>query len=159
MTDGSSVRPGDRAPHFCLSGVGTDGATVEVSSEDLRGRPAVLVFYPADNSPVCTRQLESYSVEFDRFATLDAQVLGISPQDVASHRQFAASRDGFAFPLLSDIDKTVGDAFAILGPVGFYKRSVFVLDADGVVRYAHRATAGLTFRPVDELVEAIEAID
>jgi len=46
----------------------------------------------------------------------------------------------------------------VLGPMGFYRRSVFVIDEDGIVRYAHRATAGLTFRPTEELVEAVRAV-
>ena len=50
-------------------------------------------------------------------------------------------------------------AYGILGPLGFYRRSIFVVDAEGVVRYAHRATAGLTFRPVDEIVAAVRSIE
>lgn len=154
-----SVGPGDRAPDFTLEGAWGDGTVQELALDRMRGRPVVLVFYPADNSPVCTRQLGSYSVDFGRFAELDAVVLGISPQDVDSHVAFAAGQGGFAFPLLSDVDKAVGEAYGIIGPVGFYKRSTFVLDGEGVVRYAHRATAGLTFRPVEELVDAIRSIE
>ena len=51
----------------------------------------------------------------------------------------------------------MAEAYGVLGPLGFYKRSVFVIDAEGIVSWAHRATAGLTFRPVDEIVEAVEA--
>jgi peroxiredoxin Q/BCP len=53
----------------------------------------------------------------------------------------------------------VGRAYDILGPVGFYRRSVVVIDDEGVVRWVHRATAGLTFRPVDEIISAVEALD
>lgn len=153
-----TVAVGDAAPDFCVSGVATDGAIRRYSLREERGHPVVLVFYPADNSPVCTRQLEAYSVDFDRFAQLDAQVLGLSPQDVESHVEFAAAHGGFAFPLLADVDKAVGESYGILGPMGFYKRSIAVIDPDGIVRYLHRATAGLTYRPVDELVEAIESM-
>ena len=153
-----SVAVGGPAPDFSLSGVASDGTIRDYSLAEARGHPVVLVFYPADNSPVCTRQLASYSVDFDRFAQLDAQVLGLSPQDVESHVEFASGQGGFAFPLLADVDKSVGEAYGILGPMGFYKRSIFVVDPGGIVRYAHRATAGLTFRPVDELVEAIGSI-
>ena len=69
-----------------------------------------------------------------------------------SHDDFSCKQGGFAFPLLADTDKAVGEAYGILGPLGFYRRSVFVVDAEGVVRYAHRAVAGLTFRSTDELV-------
>jgi peroxiredoxin Q/BCP len=73
---------------------------------------------------------------------------------VASHERFAA-KHGFGFPLLSDTDKAVAGQYGTLGPLGFPRRSVFVIDGQGVIRYAHRAIAGLTFRPVDELLRAI----
>jgi peroxiredoxin Q/BCP len=118
----------------------------------------VLVFYPGDATPVCTEQLTSYSRDIGRFAEVGAQVLAISPQDVASHERFSADQGGFGFPLLADTERDVARAYDVLGPVGFYRRSVFVLDADGIVRYAHRSAAGLNFRPVDELVDAVAAL-
>src|SRR6185503_17824187 len=104
----------------------------------------------------CTTQLKSYTADFDEFEGVDAQVLAISPQGVESHEGFS-SKHGFKFPLLADTDKKVGEAYGVLGPIGFYRRSVFVVDKEGVVRYAHRATAGLTFRPTSELVEAVKS--
>ena len=65
------------------------------------------------------------------------------------------AKHGFDFPLLSDTDKSVAGKYGTLGPLGFPRRSVFVVDGSGVIRYAHRAIAGLTFRPVDELVAAV----
>ena len=59
------------------------------------------------------------------------------------------------FPLLADPDKAVAGLYGTLGPLGFPRRSVFVVDGDGIIRYAHRAIAGLTFRPVDELVDVL----
>jgi peroxiredoxin Q/BCP len=106
---------------------------------------------------VCTRQLNAYTEDIDAFEQVGAQVLAISPQDVTSHEGFADKQGGFAFPLLADTDKVVGDAYGIIGPIGFYRRSVFVVDAHGLVSYAHRAIAGLTFRPTDELVAAVRA--
>ena len=70
---------------------------------------------------------------------------------------FSASAGGLAFPMLADEDKAVGKAYGVIGPVGLYRRSVFVVDADGVVRWAHRAIGGLTYRSVDEIVAAVEA--
>jgi peroxiredoxin Q/BCP len=150
------VTVGARAPDFELPGSdGTPAGTRTYSLAEYSGRPVVLVFYPADNSPVCTVQLTTYSNDIGRFGDVGAQVLAISPQSIATHDEFAAAQGGFAFPLLADLDKSVGAAYGIIGPVGFYRRSVFIVDADGIVRYAHRSTAGLTFRPVDELVEAL----
>ena len=149
----SAVGVGDRAPGFSLPGTG--GRLV--SLDDFKGRPVVLVFYPGDDTPVCTKQLNSYNDGLDQFEALDAQVLGISAQGVDSHERFAG-KQGYRFPLLADTDKTVAGLYGTLGPLGFPRRSVFILDGDGVVRYAHRAIAGLTYRPVSELVAALEKL-
>ena len=148
---------GEPAPDFTLPGTdGTPEGRRDYALSEFRGRPVVLVFYPGDNTPVCTRQLNAYTDEIDAFEDLGAQVLAISPQDVASHEGFAEQQGGFAFPLLADTDKAVGEAYGILGPIGFYRRSAFVIDGEGVVTYSHRAIAGLTFRPTSELVEAVQ---
>jgi thioredoxin-dependent peroxiredoxin len=148
-----SVGIGDPAPDFTLPASG--GGSVSLS--DHRGHPVVLVFYPGDDTPVCTKQLNSYNNDLDQFEALDAQVLGISAQSVESHDSFSG-KHGFKFPLLADTDKTVAGLYGTLGPIGFPRRSVFIVDADGVIRYAHRAIAGLTFRPVSELVDVLRRL-
>jgi peroxiredoxin Q/BCP len=148
-----SIGIGDTAPDFTLPGTG--GTTY--SLQQFRGKPVVLVFYPGDNTPVCTRQLCSYNDELSQFAGLSAQVLGISTQSVESHEKFAA-KHGFKFPLLADVDKSVHRAYGVLGLMDMPRRSVFVLDASGTIRYAHRAVLGVTYRPVSELVEAINGL-
>lgn len=149
---------GTVAPAFSLEGTtGTRESRRTYSLDELRGAPVVLVFYPADNTPVCTRQLTSYAADVDRFADVGAHVLAISPQGLSSHDEFACKQGGFGFPLLADTDKVVGAAYGILGPLGFYRRSAFVIDADGIIRYAHRAVAGLTFKTTEELVSAVRA--
>ena len=145
-----SIGVGDRAPEFTLNGTGG----VSHSLSDFRGRPVVLVFYPGDDTPVCTKQLNSYNNDLDEFEGVGAQVLAISAQDVSSHDKFSG-KHGFKFPLLADPDKAIAALYGTLGPLGFPRRSVFVIDGDGVVRYAHRAIAGLTYRPVSELVDAV----
>jgi thioredoxin-dependent peroxiredoxin len=150
------VAIGAEAPDFSLPGTdGTDEGRRTYRLSEHRGRPVVLVFYPGDNTPVCTRQLTEYTAEIGAFDEVGAQVLALSPQDVPSHDAFAEKQGGFGFPLLADTDKAVGEAYGILGPLGFYRRSVFVIDAEGKVAYSHRAIAGLTFRPTEELVEAV----
>ena len=152
------VAIGAPAPDFTLAGTdGTDEGRRDYTLSEFRGTPVVLVFYPGDNTPVCTRQLNSYTAEIEEFEEVGAQVLALSPQDVASHDGFADKQGGFGFPLLADTDKAVGEAYGIIGPIGFYRRSVFVVDAEGKVAYSHRAIAGLTFRPTSELVDAVEA--
>lgn len=149
---------GSPAPDFTLPG--TDGSPEgrrDYSLAELRGQVVVLVFYPGDNAPVCTRQLNAYTEDIGAFSDVGAQVLAISPQSVESHEDFACRQGGFAFPLLADTDKSVGEAYGVLGPLGFYRRSAFVIDAEGIVRYAHRAVAGLAYRSADELVGVVRA--
>jgi peroxiredoxin Q/BCP len=116
----------------------------------------VLVFYPGDDTPVCTKQLNNYNHSLSEFEEVGAQVLAVSAQDIDSHEAFSG-RHGFKFPLLADVDKAVASSYGTLGPLGFPRRSVFVIDAAGVIRYAHRAIAGLTYRPVEELLRAVES--
>lgn len=149
---------GAAAPAFVLDGTdNTEAGRRQYSLAEYRGQVVVLVFYPGDNTPVCTRQLNAYTEDIERFTEVGAQVLALSPQSVASHDEFSCKQGGFAFPLLADTDKVVGEAYGILGPLGFYRRSVFVVDGEGIVRWAHKAVAGITFRPTAELVEAVRA--
>ncbi len=145
-----SIGIGDKAPDFTL--IGTGGTSYSLAS--YRGHAVVLVFYPGDDTPVCTKQLNTYSNDLAQFDEVGAQVLAISAQDVASHDKFSG-KHGFKFPLLADTDKAIAGLYGTLGPLGFPRRSVFVVDAQGIIRYAHRAIAGLTYRPVSELVDAV----
>ncbi len=147
-----AVGVGDQAPDFTV--LGTGGRSFTLST--YRGQPVVLAFYPGDNTPVCTKQLDQYQGDLASFTEVGAQVFGISPQSVESHDAFSCKR-GYGFPLLADTDKKIAEAYGVLGPLGFYRRSVFVIDAHGVVRYVHRAVAGLTFKASSELIEAVKA--
>ena len=149
-----AIGVGDRAPDFTLPGTGGRA----YSLADYAGHPVVLVFYPGDDTPICTKQLNSYNDGLDHFTDLGAQVLAISAQDITSHDKFSSKHGGFAFPLLADTDKAVAALYGTLGPIGFPRRSVFIIDAGGVVRYAHRAIAGLTYRPVKELVAELDKL-
>ena len=149
-----SVTIGDSAPEFTLQGTGETA----YSLKDYAGHNVVLVFYPGDDTPVCTKQLNAYNDGLSQFTDLGAQVLAISAQDVDSHDRFSAKHGGFAFPLLADTDKAVAGLYGTLGPIGCPRRSVFIVDGDGVIRYAHRAIAGLTYRPVSELVSVLSKL-
>src|SRR4051812_49793644 len=127
---GMTIAVGAIAPDFELQG--TDGSTLPGARRtyrlaDFAGMVVVLVFYPADASPVCTVQLTTYTNDIARFHDVGARVLAISPQPVEVHEQFATDNGGFAFPLLADVDHEVARAYGVLGPVGFYRRSVFVV--------------------------------
>jgi len=152
-----SVGVGDLAPTFSLPGVDGDQRR-DWSLQELRGQPVVLVFYPGDNTPVCTRQLNSYNDDLERFEALGAQILAISPQSVDSHERFSDRQGGFEFPMLADVDKEVGRSYGIVGSLGFYRRSVFIVDAEGMLAYAHRAMVGATYRSTDELATVLAAV-
>ena len=143
---------GDPAPDFTLEGTG--GGTYSLAGA--RGAPLVLVFYPADNSPVCTQQLRSYSEDLSLFADAGATVWCLSPQDVGTHELFAAEQE-LRIPLLADTGSRVGRAYDILGPLGFYRRSVFVIDAGGTIRWARRSLSSMTYLPAERLVEAVRS--
>jgi thioredoxin-dependent peroxiredoxin len=146
---------GQIPPDFTLPGIElADGqvATHEYTLSAQRGNPIVLAFYPGDNTAVCTRQLCSYTSELDSFTGFGATVWAISPQGLASHEKFARAYD-LGFPLLVDERLTVAREYGItLGGAGV-RRSVFVIDADGVLRWKHVTLVGLTF-PSAETISA-----
>ena len=84
-------------------------------------------------------------------------LLGISPQDVDSHEKWAEKRS-FHFPLLADTDKSVIEAYGVGAPIIGVRRSVFVIDADGIVRFADRKLIGATFVPADKLVPVLAGL-
>jgi peroxiredoxin Q/BCP len=134
-----------------------DGAEGRVSLAQHRGTPVVLAFYPGDGTPVCTKQLCSYQDDLQVLKGLGAQVWGISSQDVASHQRFAAKR-GLTFPLLADTDKAVQKAYGVSGLFGMTKRSVFVVDREGVLRWSHVSQVGLTYQDVDTIAEVLKGL-
>lgn len=150
-----TVTAGDLAPSFDLPGV-HDGIRRNYTLEEFAGHPVVLAFYPGDNTPICTVQLNTYTSDMGQFAALGAQLLAVSPESLDSHEDFATRQGGFAFPLLADEDLTLAAAYGVLGPLGYYRRSVFVIDGEGRLAHVHRGFAGATFRRTNELVAAIE---
>jgi thioredoxin-dependent peroxiredoxin len=146
---------GKAAPDFTLPGVLVTGDQVvraEYALSQQRGNPVVLVFYPGDNTTVCTRQLCSYTSGLEQFTKLGATVWAISPQGLDSHEQFARTYN-LAFPLLADEDLIVSRRYAINISGAGLRRSVFVLDSEGIVRWKHVTLIGLTF-PAAETIAA-----
>ena len=115
----------------------------------------MLAFYPGDNTPGCTRQMCSYRDNLADLEATGAVLLGISPQDVASHEAWAEKK-GFTFPLLADVDKKVIEAYGVGAPLLGVRRSVFVVDPAGKVAFADRKLIGATFVPIDKLVPILE---
>jgi peroxiredoxin Q/BCP len=147
------IEIGDPAPEFTLPGVqGTDRRDYTLS--EFRGRRVVLAFYPGDFTPGCTRQMCSYRDHFDDFSGVDAVVLGISPQDVDSHERWIEAKN-LPFPLLADPERTVIEAYGVGAPLLGVRRSVFLVDSEGIVRYKHVALVGVTFRRSADLARAL----
>lgn len=144
-------RVGEPAPDFELAG--TDGP---FRLSDQQGRRVVLLFYPGDNTPVCTRQFCSYRDRAEDLARLDAVVVGISAQGLNSHEAFK-ERHGLTVPLLADVGGTVARAYGANAPVIGTRRAVVIVDEKGIVRHRHDHALGLDFQSVDELEEALEA--
>lgn len=146
---------GSPAPDFTLPAVTPPGRR-DCSLSAERGHPVVLAFYPGDDTRTCTRQLCSYQDDLGLLTETGAVVWGISTQDLDSHARFAAKR-GLTFPLLADTDKAVVAAYGVNGPLGT-RRSVFVVDADGVVRWRHVAAVGLTYRDAGEIAGVLAGL-
>jgi peroxiredoxin Q/BCP len=152
----SAPEVGDRAPDFTLPGVqGTTRSDYTLSA--FRGHKVVLAFYPGDFTPGCTRQMCSYRDHFDDFTGVDAVVLGISPQDVDSHERWIEAKD-LPFPLLADPERAVIDAYGVGMPVIGVRRSIFLVDTAGIVRYKHVALLGATFRKSGDLARELAAM-
>ena len=146
----SKIGIGDQAPNFELEGPGR----MVCRLSELRGDWVVLAFYPGDFTPVCTRQFCSYRDAADRLDELDAVVFGISPQSVSSHERFTHEH-GLTVPLLADPEHTTARAYGIVGAGGLVRRSIFIIDPAGFVRYRHVALLGLRYRDVEHLAAAL----
>ena len=149
----AKLRVGDRAPEFELQGTGSRTYRLD----DYRETGVIIAIYPGDFTPVCTRQFCSYRDDGDRLEALGVPMLGISPQSVDSHERFA-ERHGLTVPLLSDPGKEVARAYGAVGPGGFIRRSVFLVDGGGIVRYRHVALFGLRYQVIGDLERAVTAL-
>lgn len=151
---------GQVPPDFTLPGIElTDGQVTQTqyTLSQQHGQPLILAFYPGDNTAVCTRQLCAYTSGLESFAGFGARVWAISPQGLASHEQFARKHN-LAFPLLADEELAVSRKYGIaLAGVGL-RRSVFVVDADGVLRWKHVTLVGLTFPSADTISAQLGAL-
>lgn len=129
------LRPGTKAPDFTLNKSPDETLTLA----ELRGRPTILAFYPADWSPVCGDELALFNEVLPEFQRYDAQLVGISVDGVWCHKAYKEARK-LEFPLLSDFEpkgevSRKYDAYRT--QEGFSERALFVLDGDGVIRWSY----------------------
>jgi peroxiredoxin len=141
ITIADPLHPGTVAPEFELpSSLGTP-----VGPSTFRGVPVILVFYPADWSPVCTDQLALYQEVMPEFEKYGAKLLGISVDGVWSHRAFAKDRN-LLFPLLADFEPKgeVSRAYRVYrAEDGTSERALFVIDPVGVVSWSYVSPVGV----------------
>lgn len=147
--------PGEPAPDFTLP----SGPDSELRLSALRGRPVVLVFYPADWSPVCGDELALFNELLPEFRRYDAELLGIAVDGVWCHRAYAEARH-LEFPLLSDFEPK-GEVSRRYGAYrqreGFSERALFVLDRDGIIRWSYLSPVNVN-PGADGILAALEAL-
>ena len=151
MMDKASLN--EPAPDFTLK----DGNGDAWRLSDHRGKVVVLLFYPGDETPICTRQMCSVRDRWDDYVATGAEVVGISSDSVESHQKFAAHHN-LPLRLLSDSDGTASRLYGARSLIpGKVARSVFVIDAQGVLRHSDVRPLGL-FKPKDDdTIAAIRA--
>lgn len=144
---------GNKAPDFALP----DGDGVTWRLSDQRGKVVVLLFYPGDETPICTRQMCSVRDRWEDYTATGAEVVGISTNSVESHKAFADHHE-LPLRLLADTDRKVADMYSAQSLIpGKVARSVFVINADGVITHRDVRPLGL-FKPKDdETIAAIQA--
>lgn len=141
MADNELLQAGSAAPDFALAS--TPDQVVRLA--ELRGRPLVIAFYPADWSPVCGDQMALYNEMSEQFAEFDAQIVGISVDGAWCHRAFAEAKH-IHFPLLADFEPKgeVSRAYgAYAADEGTSQRALFVVDADGIIRWSYLSPMGV----------------
>jgi len=143
-----------KAPEFTLPST----FDRDISLSDYKGKYAVVFFYPKDFTPVCSTEVPKLNEMLDKFKQLNAEVLGISVQDVQSHKKWAKELGGLNYPLLSDVDKKVSKQYGVLRPDGSVSlRGTFIIDPQGTMQFVniHNMNVG---RSVEELVRVLEAL-
>jgi peroxiredoxin len=149
------LSPGTKAPDFKLKK--SPDATLTLS--ELRGRPVILAFYPADWSPVCGDELALFNEVLPEFQRYDAQLVGISVDGVWCHMAYAKARN-LDFPLLADFEPKgeVSRKYGAYRPEdGFSERALFVVDGDGVIRWSYLSEVGQN-PGADGILSALEEL-
>jgi peroxiredoxin Q/BCP len=149
LANPSKPQENQAAPDFLLR----DGDGADWRLSDQRGKVVVLLFYPGDETPICTRQMCSVRDRWQDYVTTGAEVVGISTNTVDSHKSFAEHHD-LPLRLLADVDRRIADLYGAQSLIpGKVARSVFVIDANGIIRHRDVRPLGL-FRPRDDDVIA-----
>ena len=138
-----SIKIGEKSPEFALKSKNQTGDIKDVSLNDYKGKNLVILFYPLSYTGVCTKEMCTVSEGFEFYSNLNAEVIGISVDSVFTQEAWA-KQNGIKIPLLSDFNKEVSGKFGtlypdggfVLGMNGVSKRAAFIVDKEGVIRYA-----------------------
>ena len=144
------LREGNPAPDFALNGV-PKGA---YHLADQRGKVVVLAFYPGDFTPVCLRQLQHYEAQREKLVETGAVLWALSTDDLELHERMAKSY-ALSFPLLADEGGKVAAEYGVRSLLGSARRSIFIVDPQGVIRYAKEEPLSLSYRSVDDILHAL----
>ena len=155
MSDTAALPAGTPAPDFTLRAA----PDRSLSLHELRGRPVIIAFYPADWSPVCGDQMALYNQVLPEFRRFGAELLGVSVDSVWCHKAFTEARN-LHFPLLADFEPkgAVARQFGVYDAEnGIDQRALFVLDADGVIRWSYVSPPGVN-PGANGILDALEAL-
>lgn len=142
---------GDKAPDFNLLDQSRNRI---ILSKALKSGKVLLVFYPKDDTPVCTAQLCDYRDQFPAFQKLGVQVFGITIAHPEEHTHFAESHR-IQFPLLNDYDSRVTHEYDVMSIMGTPKRALFLIGEDGGILYKHVEKLPIFRRTSDELIKTL----
>ncbi|MFO7895047.1 MAG: thioredoxin-dependent thiol peroxidase [Longimicrobiales bacterium] len=152
------IGEGDSAPDFTLQGVSGDGEEVTVTLSEI-DEPVALYFYPKDDTPGCTTQACGIRDEWSVLENADARILGVSPDDIPSHRKFSEKYD-LPFTILSDPEGEVAEAYGVWKEKKMFgntfmgvERSTFIIDGDGRVTDVWRKVKAK--KHTDQLLEVL----
>lgn len=129
------IKEGDKVPEFELQ----DAEGKDVSSKDFKNKKHVIYFYPKDFTPGCTTEADEFSKDYNKFKKEGIEIIGISPDDVESHKKFV-EKTGIPYPLLADSEKEVSKKFGVWGKKSFMgreymgvNRSTFLVNEKGLI--------------------------
>ena len=145
-TEATPLPIGTQAPAFSLPASGASGT---LHLKDYAGKNLIIVFYPKDSTPGCTRQLCALRDDAERFSKINTAIIASNPGSLKSHQSFS-EKQGYPFPILVDADRTMARDYGALKENGTsIQRTVYIIDSKGVIRFAQQGM------PTDEELEAV----
>ncbi len=148
-----TIAAGNKAPNFTLP---STAGKVSLKAEIAKG-PVLLVFYPGDDTPVCTKQLCNYRDNLGAFRDLDINIIAINPQALDSHQAFA-EKHNLPFPIVSDEGGKVCAEYGAKNFLGMAKRALVLVGRDGIVKWSD-SNLPIFHQTTDDIRAAIESIE